>query len=606
MRSRLLTAASMRGVALGFAGAIGVAQCAFAGTPPTPCTVLNGHQLTLDGVAQTLLLQAQDVPAGYINQNPPSPAACLINAVVSSNGNPAQSQIVISVWLPETGWNGRFLGTGNGGFAGTISTGELAIGLLEGYATANTDMGTGRLFNCNSLFCGSKEGVTYYPNQVPGGLFGDAAALEDFGYGATHLMTLAGKELIQDYYGTAAAHSYFHGCSTGGQEALMEAQRYPTDYNGILAGSPAYNRTHLHIAGASGYQITHFGAVDNFGLPDSYLTNEALELTHLAMLSQCAGKDGGVSTDDYLTRPAICGFHAASLQCTGAQGEVPCDDPNGSLCSCLTPDQATAMDSEWKGALDDSGRVLYPGYERGVEEPANNLGIPTQESLQEPAFDSLDYWAFGANFDWTTLFSTTTAPAGIKATAIRALDKTVVQGTETFADALNANNANLSAFNAAGGKLIMYAGYEDPLIPSASSIDYYNQALKDDPNTPNYAKLFMAPGMWHCNGGPGANAFGNFSANLPPIPTAPFDDIMADLTVWVELGGAPQEIVATHYVNDQQSQGIESQRLLCPYPKYARYKILNKKADPKLYTSYVCQPAGLVTNQLFSPVYGPH
>ena len=433
MRSRLLSAASVRGVALGVAGALGVSHGAFAGTAPTPCTALNGHQLTLDGVAQTLLLQAQDVPAGYINQSPQSPAACLITAVVSSNGNPAQSQIVISVWLPETGWNGRFLGTGNGGFAGSISTGELAIGLLEEYAVANTDMGTGQIFKCSSLFCGSTEGVQSDPNQVPGGLFGDPAALEDFGYGATHLMTLAGKELINDYYGTSAAHSYFHGCSTGGQQALMEAQRYPADYNGILVGSPAYNRTHLHVAGAAGYEITHFGPVDSYGLPDSYLTNSALELTHLSMLAQCAGTDGGVSTDDYLTRPALCTFDATELQCTGAPSDVPCTDPNGTSCTCLTADQALAMNGEWHGALDNAGRVIIPGYERGAEEPANNLGIPTQEALTEPPFDSLDYWAFGANFDWRTLFHTLTAPVGIEAKDIKALDNTVITGSETFA-----------------------------------------------------------------------------------------------------------------------------------------------------------------------------
>ena len=179
-----------------------------------------------------------------------------------------------------------------------------------------------------------------------------------------------------------------------------------------------------------------------------------------------------------------------------------------------------------------------------------------------------------------------------------------MNGNETFASGLNANNANLSTFNAAGGKLIMYAGYEDPLIPTASAIDYYNQAVKDDPNTPNYAKLFLAPGMWHCNGGPGANAFGNFSSNLPPLPTIPFDDIQAELAEWVEQGGAPVQIVATHYVNDQQSQGIESQRLLCPYPKFAQYYKTNQ--DPTKYTSYRCQPATKVKNQEYSPLYGPH
>jgi len=545
-------------------------------------------------VAQTLSLTAIDEPAGAVSKTPLSPAFCEITAIVSSNADAAQSQIVVAVWLPETGWNGRFLGTGNGGFAGSIDMLPMTIGLQEGYAVANTDLGTGIVFKCRAFYCGSLEGQTLYGIPL-GGLYGDAAAITDFGYGATHLMTLAGTELIQDYYGQPAHHAYFHGCSSGGGQALMEAERYPDDYDGILAGSPSYDRTHLDISGSALYEATHFA-------PDAKLTNEALVLAHAGMLAACAGRDGGLATDGYLTQPAMCNFDATSLQCTGAQGEVPCTDPKGTSCTCLAADQTVAMNQVWGGALDSKGHVLYPGYERGAEDPANNQ-LTKRQAVTEPSFDSLDYWAFGTTFTWQQLFETVSAPAGELAGKIEALDSTGV-GTQDFASVLNANSANLSAFNAHGGKLIIYAGYEDPSISSASAIDFYNQAVHDDVNTPNYARLYLAPGMWHCVGGPGVDAFGNFSANLPPLPASPSDDIMAAMVAWRERGAAPARIIATHYVNDDEAQGIAFQRPLCPYPKNARYRAKGAP-NPALASSYQCAAGAPVENQKFGLRYGP-
>jgi feruloyl esterase len=631
MTRRAISTRALWGAAIGVAGATLVAQAAAAATT-TPCTALAGtfpdgatlkisQKMGYTGKAGTpvvLGIQAQDVPANMLSPPEPSPAVCEVSMDVSSVGDATKSQIAIGVLLPEgtvgthsaAAWNGRFLGTGNGGFAGSVAASTLGFGLIPAYVVtgktyvvANTDMGTGLLFNCNGLYCGSTEGVTDYPNQTPGGLYGDAAAINDFGYGATHLMTIAGQVLTGIFYGKHASYSYFHGCSTGGQQALMEAQRFPDDYDGILAGSPAYDRTHLHIGGPALYEATHFGPVDSNGLPDSYLTNEALALGHAGVLAQCAGADGGLPTDTYLTRPPLCKFSATALQCTGASGEVPCTDPTGTSCTCLTTDQTTALNQLWKGARDSDNRALYPGYERGTEDPTAALGASTTQALTEPAFDSLMYWAFGPNFQWQSLFKNTTSLQGELASKIDAFDSTPV-GTDgdTFASVLNANNANLSAFKAHGGKLIMYAGYEDPLIPSASTIDYYNQALVDDPTTPGYAALYLAPGMWHCSGGPGVNAFGNLSSNLPPIPTSPTDDIMGALLQWREAGVAPGSIVATKYTNDDATQGIAFQRPLCVYPQDAAYL---KGKNPNVATSYVCKRDGLVKNQEFTPIYGP-
>jgi feruloyl esterase len=621
----------MLSAAVGVSAAL-LVHGAEAATKATPCTALagtfpDGATLKLSkalgytgqpGSPLVLAIQAADVPANALSPGEPSPAVCSVGLDVSSNGNPKQSQIAIAVLLPEgrvgtaskATWNGRFLGTGNGGFAGAVATSTLGFGLIPAYAVtgktyvvANTDMGTGLLFNCNGLFCGSKEGVTYYPTQTPGGLYGDPAAIVDFGYGATHLMTVAGKALTELFYDARPDYSYFHGCSTGGQQALMEAQRFPNDYDGILAGSPAYDRTHLHISGSALYEATHFGPRDSKGLPESYLTNEALALGHAGVLAACAGKDGGLTTDTFLTKPAMCKFDATALQCTGAAGEVPCTDPLGTSCSCLEKDQATAMNRLWEGARDSLNRALYPGYERGTEDPAAVLGASTTQALMEPAFDSLEYWALGADFSWKSLFKTTKSPQAEISGKIAAIDATRV-GENSFAEVLNANNADLSAFNTHGGKLIMYAGYEDPLIPSASTIDYYNQALTDDPNTPNYAALYLAPGMWHCSGGPGVNAFGNLSGNLPPLPTSIGDDIMGALVAWRETGLAPHRIIATKYVNDDATQGIAFQRPICPYPQNASY-VAGAGNDPTQETSYVCKSGNLVKNQQFTPLYGP-
>jgi feruloyl esterase len=608
----------------------------------SPCAALtstfpNGEALILsqalgftgagNGTPIVLAVTGQDVAAGVLNATPPSPAVCEVGMVIASDGNAADSQIQVAVLLPvavygdndTNAWNGRFLGTGNGGFAGSIADSTLVLGLLPSYVVtgktyvvANTDLGDGAglggppnyptpWYNCNVLYCGSAAGNALY-GQPLGGLYGNPTAITDFGYGATHLMTLASKQLITDFYGTPATHSYFHGCSTGGQQALMEAQRFPNDYNGILAGSPAYDRTHLHVAGAAYFEVTHAPS-DGSGL----LTNAGLALAHKAVLKHCVGKDGGYAGDNFLTKPASCSFNVDALICKGTSADVPCTNPDATSCTCLVPNQAVSLNAAYSGAKDSRGRTLYPGYERGVEDP-NAALLMEEQSVSEPLFDSLDYWAFGPDFTWQSLFASTSTVQGELVKRIAALDATAV-GTGTFESQLNATDASLStsAFVAAGGKLVMYAGYEDPLIPSASTIDYANRVRKDQvtnggPDRSKFLALYMAPGMWHCNGGPGANAFGNLSPQLPPAPTFAGDDVLGVLVGWVEQGLVPGPVIATKYVNDDSSQGIAFQRPLCRYPMNAVYT----PGQPwQSATSWTCQAAPEVRNQNFFQLYGP-
>ena len=585
--------------AAGLAGVVAAAHPAHA----TSCTDLANAPPALGGAATFVSLTAEDEtsgsftePGGTVISN--LPPFCRVAAVISSSGNASMSRSAVEIWLPESGWNGRYLGFGNGGFAGAISYSSLQLGLTEGFASANTDMGTGLLFGCNGLFCGNHAG----DGGIPGGLYNDPAAIRDFGYAATHLMTVAAKQIVHAYYSKPAKTSYFDGCSTGGSQALMESQRFPDDYDGILAGAPAHNRTHLHMAGPAVFEATHFAA-------DAYLTNAALSLVHSLVLRQCAGKDGGLRGDDFLTQPAMCKADAKSLVCTGAPDEVACTDHNATSCTCLTPHQAEAMDRDWSGAIDSNGDQLYPGAERGTEEPialaaangyAGNLGLPLQQALTEPAFDSLMFWALGPNWVWQEMFASPSKLAPELASEIALVDNTQIGG-QTFAEILNANSTDLSAFNSHGHKILMYQGYADPLIPSATAIDYYNAVAASDPNVGDYLRLFMAPGVWHCGGGPGANAFGNLSGTQPPVPLSPADDALGALITWVEGGKAPTQLIATKYVNDDQASGVSFRRPLCLYPAHSAYV----SGDKRSWTSYQCVPGKPVTNQGFSPKYGP-
>ena len=586
-------------VTAGVAGVFALAHSASA----TNCTDLANTTLALGGSASIVSISAENVTGGSFTE--PSgtvitglPSFCRVAMVISSSGNPNTSQSAVEVWLPEKTWNRRSLGFGNGGFAGAISYSSLQLGVTEGFASANTDMGTGILFKCSSLFCGDTSG----DGGIPGGLYGDPAAIRDFGYASTHLMTVAAKQIVQKFYADPVKATYFDGCSTGGQQALMESQRFPDDYDGILAGAPAHNRTHLHMSGPAVYEATHFAS-------DAYLTDAALALTHALVLKQCAGKDGGLRGDDFLTQPAMCKTNALVLTCKGTLDEVPCTDPTASSCTCLTHDQAEAMNRDWSGAVDDQGNQLYPGPERGTEEPvalsaangyAGNLGLPLQQALPTPAFDSLMNWALGPHWVWQELFATPSKLEPELASEIALIDNTPVGG-ETFAQVLNANSTDLSAMAGKGHKILMYQGYTDPLIPSATSIDYYNAVAAADPNVQNYLRLFLAPGVWHCGGGPGPNAFGNLSSTQPPKPLDRTDDVLGALIDWVEQGIAPTSVIATKYVNDDQSSGVAFRRPLCLYPAHSAYV----SGDKRSYLSYQCVSGAPVTNQGFSPKYGP-
>jgi feruloyl esterase len=268
------------------------------------------------------------------------------------------------------------------------------------------------------------------------------------------------------------------------------------------------------------------------------------------------------------------------------------------------------MDAIWNGPVDDRERQLQPGFLRSSETPVpltqatptGNLGLVWAESGSEPPFDGLIYWALGANWKWQDFFADPANPVAMLSKEIRSIDRARV-GDMTFAQALNATSTDLERFRNNGGKLLLYQGWADPLIPGFAAVDYW-QGLRQEGTwrLADYARLFMVPGMWHCAGGPGPNVFGAQNVLPPPKPGDPSDDALAALIAWVEHGRAPETIIATKYVNDRPAQGVAFQRPLCRYPRHAAYR---GSGDPKDPASFDCVRDE--NNRVVAParIYGP-
>jgi feruloyl esterase len=549
------------GAGMLFVSPLAVPPAAIAGTP-TSC-----ESLTNFSFPDTTINSAQSQQGGaYVAADAwhlvftNLPPYCEVQATIKPTPD---SSIGVRVWMPTQRYNGRYLGTGNGGYAGGFFLSELADGINRGFATANTDMG-----------------ATGGAGTNGDALVGHPEKWKDFGWRSTHLMTTFSKALINAFYGNPANRSYFAGCSTGGQQALMEAQRFPNDYDGILAGAPAYNRTHLHTILISQYRATHATAM-------SYIPPTKFDVVNQAVLAQCRARDGGAPTDAFLTDPRDCKFDPATLACPAG-----IDGP-----SCLNADQVAAMKVYYAGSTNlATGATIEIGNARGSEtsNPAA-LGFALNESSNEPTFDSLFKWVFGLTWQWQNFD----------------FNRDMASVDEVLAADLNATSTDLRSFAGNGGKLILYAGWADPLIPSQSAINYFNAlaasyggthaatALK---KTQTFARLFMAPGMWHCTGGPGPSSFGGVIAQPSPTYDAQYD-LLTSLTQWAERGVAPNSVIATKYNNDLPQLGIAMQRPICSYPQIPVYK---GTGDPNAAASFKCvTDEGNDPNPKPAPQYGP-
>jgi feruloyl esterase len=543
---------------------------ALAAQPAIALTPTSCANLTSFSYPNTTINSATSMPGGpYVAPDTwhlaftNLPPYCQVNATIAPT---ADSSIGVQVWMPTQRYNGRYLGTGNGGYAGGFFQSELAQGINNGFATANTDMGATGAAGVNG------DALVGHPEKW-----------KDFGWRATHLMTTFSQALIEAFYGNAAHHSYFAGCSTGGQQALMEAQRFPDDYDGILGGAPAFNRTHLHTVLIASYRATHLP-------PTGFIPATKFDMVNKAVLAQCGGQDGALKSDAFLTDPRNCTFDPAQLQCPG----------NVDGATCLTTDQVNAMKVYYKGSVNPSnGAIINPGNMPGSE--TSNplaLGFALNESSTEPAFDSLFKWVFGLTWMWQTFdFNTNMATVD-----------------QVLAADLNATSTDLRPFAGRGGKLILYHGWADPLIPSPSTINYFNALAQTMVGSQSpgafkqiegFARVFMAPGVWHCGAsigpGPGPSSFGGMIQQ--PAPSFdPEHDLLSALTQWVEKGVAPNSVIATKYNSDNPQLGIQMQRPLCVYPQIPVYR---GSGDPNVAASFACAPDEGDFNETPAPQYGP-
>jgi feruloyl esterase len=425
------------------------------------------------------------------------PAFCRVTATLKPSSD---SDIKIEVWLPtidsnqKTDWNQKYEAVGNGGWAGVISYSALADALRDGYATSSTD--TGHVGGSGSFALGHPE------------------KLIDFGWRSQHEMTLKSKAIIAAFYGSGVRLSYWNGCSTGGRQGLKEAQRFPADYDGIIAGAPA-NRTALALWIASA-QLKD---------PASYIPPAKYPLIHQAVVAACDALDG--VKDGLIQDPTRCRFDPKVIECKGGDGA-----------DCLTAAQVETVRKSYAEAVNPrTGQNLFPALTPGSELGWATLGGPQPSPI---ILDHYKYVVFkNPDWDWRTFD----------------FDKDVVRAEEPENVVMNSTDPNLGPFFARHGKLLMYHGWADPNISPLATIQYYKSVMDTmggEKKTSDSVRLFLAPGMGHCGGGEGPNKM----------------DLEGAIDQWVDKGAAPDKIIASHATAGK----VDRTRPLCPYPQVAQYK----------------------------------
>lgn len=484
-------------------------------------------------VAGATMLLADPVPAGGF-AGPPTPfsgrdltvpyksvpAFCRVVVVAKPT---ADSEIRIEVWLPASGWNGKLEAIGNGGFAGQIDYMQLGTAVTHGYAATATDTG----------HTGSPVDATW--------ALGHPEKIIDYGYRGIHEMTRVAKEIIPAFYGKPVQRSYFAGCSDGGREALMEAQRYPEDYDGILAGAPANYWTALLTTAAADTQALTKDAA-------SFIPPTKLPAIAAAVNAACDELDG--VRDGILNDPRQCHFDPATMQCKAGEDTE----------KCLTASQIAALKKIYAGPRDNNGKQIFPGFLPGAEEGPGGWGLWITGSAPRKSLIAFFQSGYFADMvydkpDWDN--------------SMFALEPALKLAEERTAKAVNAIDTDLKPFAARGGKLILYHGWNDPAIPAVNTVNYYQEMVAKMGQRPvdEFARLYMAPGVQHCGDGPGPDSFGQVMRLTFDDPT---HSVQAALIQWVEKGVAPSTIIASKYPAGDTQNAVMT-RPLCAYPKAAKY-----------------------------------
>ena len=522
-----------------------------------PCTNLSSLVLPeVTSITATSVAANSFTPPGSTAAVPV--AFCRVQITVA----PA---IKIEVWLPPAAnWNHRFQAEGGGGYAGVISYAALAMAVTGDaqtgqFATASTDTGHPSSGTANGQ--GGANGA-----QAGGGFALDPAThtlneglITDFASRSLHEMTVKAKAVIKAYYGRPPKYSYWNGCSTGGRQGWMEAQRFPDDYDGILAGAPAINWDRFIPAELWPELVMNL----EVGAP---ITQTKLNAVNTAAVAACDGLDGVL--DGVINDPRQCHFDPRVLEC-GAPGAST--DPN----VCLTAAEADAVRKIWQGARDVNGKFLWYGLEPGASFAGLANSTATTPPVALPFTITLDHFRLWIEqnpaFDWHTLTVATFA-------------RDFRESQQKFNDVIGTDNPDLSEFQRHGGKMIMYHGWNDQLIFPRGTIDYYrrviaaNRGLK---HVQEFARLFMVPGMNHCRGGVGPVNFGQ--SGVVPVSLDKEHDAILALQAWVEHGVPPDKIIGSHV---DASGNVTFTRPLCPYPAEAVY---TKHGDTNDAANFACR-----------------
>jgi feruloyl esterase len=488
-------------------------MCAQALLANTSCAALT--RLTVPGATITF---AGDVSAGPFSTGDPASTPLSLTAsqrfcrVAATLRPSSDSEIKIEVWMPSGNWNGKFQAVGNGAFSGAIPYAAMTTALGRGYSAGGTD--TGHAGGSASFGLGHPEKVA------------------DFGWRAVHEMAVLSKKIVAAYYEKEARFSYWNGCSAGGRQAMKEAQRFPADFDGIIAGAPGLDWT------GRAAQAVHVASALQ---PDAGARLSAADgqLLHKAVLDACDGLDG--VKDGVLENPQQCTFDPGVLAC---QGTV--------TTACLTPTRVATARLLYSSQINPRTQRSITGLARGSELGWTDLGWTA--SARATGLDQFRYlvfkdpaWEIG-RFNFAT---------------------DIVRAEEADGGTINALDPDLGPFIARGGKLIQYHGWSDPQISPASSVQYYQRVVERlggaDKVQGSY-RLFMVPGMGHCSGGEGPNRF----------------DMVTALEEWVEQGKAPDAIVASRSVDGR----VQRTRPLCTFPKVAKY---TGQGSTDVAASFVCE-----------------
>jgi feruloyl esterase len=533
--------------------ALSLARLASAATPGESCAALAHTDFQHFSVTVAKLEESGRIEPTERGRRLPAisglPGFCRVHGVARPV---AGSEIGIEVWLPLEGWDHRLHVLGNGGYASSIYWEQMADRIRRGDVAAATD--TGHTGGADDL-----RFVTERPE-----------ALIDFAHRAIHETALAAKAVATAFYSTPARYAYFTGCSTGGYQGLSEAQRYPEDFDGIIAGAPGNNRSRLTLAFLWNYAANHRS--DNTQI----LPNSKLPMLTRAAVAACDRIDG--VADGIISDPRDCHFDPAQIQCRQGDHE-----------DCLTAAQVDTVRKIYAGPHDPrTGARLYPGMTAGSEGiqvdpkelPGWSAYWANQANPNEPSrLDFFRYWVFGdANWDWRR-FDWSADVAALDA---------------RLAGRFDASNPDLTGFAARGGKVIMFMGWQDPVGAAPEAINYYESVLARSTtstakarqaHTQSFLRLYMIPGMAHCRLGPGATFFtSQMNRSLPPVED-PKHDLVVALHDWVEHGNAPQELIATHFVDpDAKHRKIAFQRPICVYPQRSHYT----GGPPDRVTSFRC------------------